>query len=95
MIAPPLNGGKDFAGKIGHKTANAGATNVIETSVIAAAHFMSRGLIKLRWRGKKIFATSRINDDEKNVERFCETPRRLTQPYSLIVRRPYLRSRPD
>jgi hypothetical protein len=32
--------------------------NAIETSVIAAAHFMSRGLIKLQKRNKKILAWS-------------------------------------
>jgi hypothetical protein len=56
MIVPPLNGGLAFAGKSGRSTANACETNAIETNVIAAAHFMSRGLIKTRNAGKKIFA---------------------------------------
>jgi hypothetical protein len=56
VIAPPLNGGEDFAGKSGRSTASACEISATETSVIAAAHFMSGGLIKTRWRGKKIFA---------------------------------------
>ena len=51
-----LNGGPAFAGKSGRNTANACETNTIQTNMIAAAHFMSRGLIKLRKRDKKIFA---------------------------------------
>ena len=54
IIAPPLNGGEDFAGKSGRNTANDCETNAIETNVIAAAHFMSRRLTKLRKRDKKI-----------------------------------------
>jgi hypothetical protein len=54
-IAPPLKGGGDFAGKSGRKTANACEANAMETSVIAAAHFMSGGLNKIQTRGKKIF----------------------------------------
>jgi hypothetical protein len=56
VIAPPLNGGGDFAGKRGRKTANACETKAIETSTIAGAHFMSRGLIKIKTRGKQIFS---------------------------------------
>ena len=52
MIAPPLRGGAAFAGKSGGKTANACEANAMETSTIAAAHFMSRGLIKMEKRGK-------------------------------------------
>jgi hypothetical protein len=55
MIVPPLNGGLAFAGKSGRSTANACETNATETNVIAAAHFMSRGLIKPRNAGKKMF----------------------------------------
>lgn len=44
MIVPPLNGGEDFAGKSGRKTANACETNAMETSVIAAAHFPSNAI---------------------------------------------------
>jgi hypothetical protein len=55
-IAPPLKGGEDFAGKSGRKTANACEANAMETSVIAAAHFMSGGLNKIQTRGKKIFS---------------------------------------
>jgi hypothetical protein len=55
MIAPPLKGGADFAGKSGRKTATACATNAIETSVIATAYFMSGGLIRLRRCDKKNF----------------------------------------
>jgi hypothetical protein len=56
MIDALLNGGPAFAGKSGRNTANACETNAIQTNMITAAHFMSRGLIKLRKRGKKIFA---------------------------------------
>src|SRR5882724_7539790 len=56
MIVSLLNGGLAFAGKSGRNTANACDTNAIETNAIAAAHFMSRGLIKLRKRDKKILA---------------------------------------
>jgi hypothetical protein len=56
MIVPLLNGRPAFAGKSGRNTAKAGETNAIQTNVIAAAHFMSRGLIKLRKRDKTIFA---------------------------------------
>jgi len=56
VIAPPLNGGDDFAGKSGRKTANACETKAMETSTIAGAHFMSRGLIKIQPRGKQIFS---------------------------------------
>jgi hypothetical protein len=59
MIVPLLNGGLAFAGKSGRSTANACETNAIETNVIAAAHFMSRGLIKTRNAGKQIFLRSR------------------------------------
>jgi hypothetical protein len=55
MIVPLLNGGPAFAGKSGRNTANACETNAIQTNMIAAAHFMSRGLIKLRKRDKKNF----------------------------------------
>jgi hypothetical protein len=58
VIAPPLNGGEDFAGKSGRRTAIACETSATETNVIAAAHFMSRGVIKLRKGDKKIFAWS-------------------------------------
>jgi hypothetical protein len=57
IIAPPLKGGEDFAGKSGRRTANACEISATETSVIAAAHFISRGLIKNRKAGKKIFAS--------------------------------------
>jgi hypothetical protein len=55
MSVPLLNGGPAFAGKSGRNTAKAGETNAIQTNVIAAAHFMSRGLIKTQKAGKKIF----------------------------------------
>jgi hypothetical protein len=55
MIAPPLTGGEDLAGKIGRRTANACEISATETNVIPAAHFMSRGLIKIENGGKKIF----------------------------------------
>src|SRR5436309_5407948 len=54
IIAPPVRGGEDFAGKSGRKTANVCEANAMETSTIAAAHFMSCGLIKIKTRGKKI-----------------------------------------
>jgi len=56
VIAPPLNGGDDFAGKSGSKTPNACETKAIDTSTITGAHFMSRGLIKMKTRGKQIFS---------------------------------------
>jgi hypothetical protein len=55
MTVPLLNGGPAFAGKVGRNTANACETNAIETSVIAAAHLMSRGLITTKKADKKIF----------------------------------------
>jgi len=58
MVAPPLKGGEDFAGKSGRETANACETSTRQMNVIAAANFMSRGLIKLRKRDKKILAWS-------------------------------------
>jgi hypothetical protein len=56
VIAPPLNGGDDFAGKSGRKTANACETKAMETSTITGAHFMSCGLIKMDTRSKQIFS---------------------------------------
>jgi len=53
-----LNGGLAFAGISGRNTANACETNAIETHAIAAAHFISRGLIKLRRRDKENLAQS-------------------------------------
>jgi len=55
-MASPLNGGAAFAGKSGRSTASACDANTMETITIAAAHFMSRGLIKIEKRGKKNFA---------------------------------------
>jgi hypothetical protein len=54
MIAPPLKGGEDFAGKSGRRTANACEISATETSVIAAAHFMSCGVmqIAMAWQEK-------------------------------------------
>ena len=50
-----------FRRKSGRNTAHACETNAIETNMIAAAHFMSRGLIKLqKKRNKKILAWSWI-----------------------------------
>jgi hypothetical protein len=60
IIAPPLNGGEDFAGKSGRKTANACETNAMETSTIADVHFMLRGLIKMEPRGKQIVSRAVI-----------------------------------
>jgi hypothetical protein len=60
MIAPPLKGATAFAGKSGRNTANAWEANAMETITIAAVHFMSRGLIKLRLRDKKIFCVAVI-----------------------------------
>jgi hypothetical protein len=54
IIAPPWNGGEDFAGKSGRKTANDCEANAMETSTIVGAYFMSRGLIKMEKRGKQI-----------------------------------------
>jgi hypothetical protein len=58
MIASAPNGGLAFAGKSGRRTASACEISTTETSMIAAAHFMSGGLNKLPERGKKIFAFS-------------------------------------
>ena len=58
MIAAPLNGGGDFVGKSGRKTASACEISAMETSAIAAAHFISRGLIKNKKRGKKKLGAS-------------------------------------
>jgi hypothetical protein len=55
MIAPPLNGGSAFAGTSGCNTANVCDANAMETITIAAAHFMSGGLNRLRLRDKKNF----------------------------------------
>ena len=55
MIAPPVNGGAGFAGKSGRKTANACETNTMETIVIAAAHFMTDALIKIKQHDKQKF----------------------------------------
>ncbi|PYL77472.1 MAG: hypothetical protein DMF26_03910 [Verrucomicrobia bacterium] len=55
MITPPLKGGEDFVGNTGRKTANACAIDAIETNVISAAHFMSRGLNRLPSRSKENF----------------------------------------
>ena len=48
MSVSLLSGGPVLAGKSGRNTANACETNVIETKAIAAAYFMSRGLIKIQ-----------------------------------------------
>jgi hypothetical protein len=51
-----LNGGPALAGKTGRNTANPCETNATETNAIAAAHFISRRLIKLQNHHKKNFA---------------------------------------
>jgi len=58
-MASPLNGGAAFAGKSGRNTASTCEANAMETIMIAAAHFMSRGLTRLRWHDKNIFALAR------------------------------------
>jgi hypothetical protein len=55
MIAPPLNGGAAFAGKSGRKTANACEANAMETTMIAAAHFMVAALSRIKRHGKQNF----------------------------------------
>jgi hypothetical protein len=55
MIAPPPNGGPAFAGKSGRNTANACQANTMETTMIAAAHFMVGGLIKIQQHDKQNF----------------------------------------
>jgi hypothetical protein len=52
MSVSLLSGGPVLAGKSGRNTANACETNAIETKAIATAHFISRGLIKIRQRDK-------------------------------------------
>jgi len=54
-MASPLNGGVAFAGKSGRNTASACEANAMETVMIAAAHFMSRGLTRLPPRDKENF----------------------------------------
>jgi hypothetical protein len=51
MIAPP-NGGAALAGKTGRSTANAWEASTMETSMIAAAHFMVGALIRIRQHDK-------------------------------------------
>jgi hypothetical protein len=58
VIVSLLNGGPAFAGKSGRNRADACETNAIQTNMIAAAHFMSRGLIKFQKGNKKILAWS-------------------------------------
>ena len=60
MIAPPVNGGAGFAGKSGRKTANVCETNTMETIVIAAAHFMTGALIKIKQHDKQKFCAIAI-----------------------------------
>jgi hypothetical protein len=55
IIVAPLNGGEDFAGKSGRKTASACEMSAMETNVIAAAHFISGAFIKIEKRGKEIY----------------------------------------
>jgi len=58
-MASPLNGGVAFAGKSGRNTASVCEANAMETIMITAAHFMSRGLTRLPLRDKEIFAPAR------------------------------------
>lgn len=52
-ISSRLNGGEAFAGKSGRRTANTCEPKATEMNMIAAAYFMSRGLIKIQKRDKK------------------------------------------
>ena len=52
-MASPLNGGAAFAGKSGRSTASACDANTMETITIAAAHFISGGLIKIEKERKQ------------------------------------------
>jgi hypothetical protein len=54
-IVSVANGGDDFEGKSGRRTANACETNMIETKAMAAAYFIGRGLIITHNEGKKFF----------------------------------------
>jgi len=54
-MASPLNGGAAFAGKSGRNTASTCEANAMETIMIPAAHFMSRGLTRLPLRDKENF----------------------------------------
>ena len=54
-ISSLLNGGAALAGKSGRKTANACEEKAMEMSTVAAAYFISRGLIKIQKRDKKNF----------------------------------------
>jgi hypothetical protein len=54
-MASPLSGGVAFAGKSGLNTASACEVNATETIIIAAAHFMSRGLTTSPLRDKENF----------------------------------------
>lgn len=64
MVVPLLNGGPAFAGTSGRRTASACESIAIETNVIAAAHFMSRRLITLQKRDKKILL---IEQEQSNA----------------------------
>jgi hypothetical protein len=55
MTALPLNGGPAFAGKSGRNTANVCEANAIETTMVAAAHFMVGALIKIQQHDKQNF----------------------------------------
>src|SRR5262245_50636784 len=57
MVAPPLKGGEDFAGKRGRETANTCEASTRQANV-TVAHFTFRGLIKFRRGDKKILAPS-------------------------------------
>jgi hypothetical protein len=54
-ISSLLNGGAAFAGKKGRKTANTCEAKTTEMNMIAAAYFISRGVIKIQKRDKKNF----------------------------------------
>jgi hypothetical protein len=81
MIAPPLNGGEDFDGKSGRRTANPCEINATETSVITAAHFMSRAHTRLRWRGKKIF---RGRDSFETLKRWIDLAGEATFQFPIL-----------
>ena len=51
-IASPLNGGADFAGKSGRKTANVCDANPMETTMNTVAHFMSAAFSKIKRHSK-------------------------------------------
>lgn len=71
-MASPLNGGAAFAGKSGRNTASACEANAMETIMIAAAHFISRGLTTLPLRDKENFSAIAIITGDRVTASFVK-----------------------